>query len=222
MVRKKKDDAQLTCTALLDAAEQVFFENGVAKTTLNDIAAAAGLTRGAIYWHFTDKADLLQAMFTRAMFPMESMLNELLQAANANPLVTLRNMCVQVLTNLAHSPEQQRVFNIMFHRCEHIGPMIPVLENKRAKREECLAQVETALARAVAAGHLPPDTDVVLANQVISNFMAGTMSEWLFAPQSFDLATCAPGMVDMLIAGLQANPPRTAKPESAERARCAG
>jgi TetR/AcrR family acrAB operon transcriptional repressor len=211
MVRKKKDDAQLTCTALLDAAEQVFFDNGVAKTTLNDIATAAGLTRGAIYWHFTDKADLLQALFARAMLPVDSMLNEMLQATDADPFQTVRTMCVQVLTNLAHSPAQQRVFNIMFHRCERTGPMIAIMENKRAKREECLAQVEKALAKAVVAGRLPPDTDVVLANQVITNFMAGTMSEWLFAPQSFDLGTCAPGMVDMLLAGLQTNPPRLPK-----------
>jgi len=102
-------------------------------------------------------------MFARAMLPTESMLNELLQAANSNPLHTLRTMCVQVLTNLAKSPEQQRVFSIMFHRCEHVGPMVKVFENKRAKRDECLVQVQTALAKAASLGQLPADTDVVLA-----------------------------------------------------------
>jgi TetR/AcrR family acrAB operon transcriptional repressor len=49
---------------------------------------------------------------------------------------------------------------------------------------------------------------------VISNFMAGTMREWLFAPEAYALDTCAPAMVDMLLAGLQACPPRKAHPKT--------
>ena len=212
MARKTKDDAQLTCTALLEAAERVFFDNGVAGTTLNDIATSAGLTRGAIYWHFKDKADLLKAMFARAMLPMEAMLNELEQASSENPLRALRTMCVQALTNLAQSPEQQRVFSIMFHKCEHVGPLVEILEDKHNKRDECLEQVRSVLQKAVSAGHLPADTDVALAHQTINNFMTGTISEWLFTPQGFALDQCAAAMVDMMMAGLQACPPRLAEP----------
>jgi TetR/AcrR family acrAB operon transcriptional repressor len=215
MVRKTKDDAQLTCAALLDAAERVFFENGVANTTLNDIAKAAGLTRGAIYWHFKDKGDLLQAMFARAMLPMEAMLQELEQASAANPLQALRTMCVQALINLARSADQQRVFSIMFHKCEHVGPIAEILDDKHAKKDECLQQVRTVMQKAVDSGHLPADTDVALAHQVMNSFMAGTMSEWLFAPQAFSLEDAAPAMVDMLLAGLQACPPRRALPGKA-------
>ena len=208
MARKTKDDAELTCTALLDAAEQVFDAKGVASTTLNEIASEAGLTRGAIYWHFEDKGDLLQAMFARAMLPMEAMLAELEAAADENPLHAVRSMCVQALTNLAQSPVQQRVFGIMFHKCEHVGAVLKVLEHKRAKRDECLEQVRRVLHKAVSSGALPIDTDVALAHQIINNFMSGTMSEWLSNTQAYDLAESAPAMVDMLLAGLRSNPPR--------------
>ncbi len=211
MARKTKDDAQLTSAALLDAAERVFFENGVASTTLNDIAAAAGMTRGAIYWHFKDKADLLRAMFVRAMLPMEAMLKELEQASGDDPLHALRTMCVQALINLSQSQEQQRVFSIMFHKCEHVGQLVEILEDKHAKRDECLAEVRTVLQQAVSKGQLPPDTDVQLAHQSINNFMTGTMSEWLFRPQAFALDQCAPAMVDLVMAGLRTCPPRLPK-----------
>ena len=59
MVRRTKADAEATRLSLLDAAEQLFQARGVSRTSLNDIATAAGTTRGAIYWHFKDKADLL-------------------------------------------------------------------------------------------------------------------------------------------------------------------
>ena len=144
------------------------------------------------------------------MLPMEAMLAELEAAANDNPLQAVRTMCVRALTNLAHSTEQQRVFSIMFHKCEHVGALVRVLEDKHAKRDECLEQVRRVLHKAVSSGALPLDTNVPLAHQTINSFMAGTMAEWLSNPQAFDLAACAPAMVDMLMAGLQANPPRLA------------
>ena len=62
MVRRTKEEAQETRSQILQAAEQAFYERGVARTTLADIAALAGVTRGAIYWHFSNKSDLLQAL----------------------------------------------------------------------------------------------------------------------------------------------------------------
>jgi TetR/AcrR family acrAB operon transcriptional repressor len=49
MARRTKEEAQATRTQLLDTAEVVFREKGVSRTTLTDIASAAGVTRGAIY-----------------------------------------------------------------------------------------------------------------------------------------------------------------------------
>ena len=58
MVRRTKDEALETRNRILDAAERVFGESGVSRTSLEDVASAAGVTRGAIYWHFKDKSDL--------------------------------------------------------------------------------------------------------------------------------------------------------------------
>mgnify|MGYP000926718169 CR=1 FL=1 len=55
MVKKSKADAELTRQHLLDAAELLFLERGVSRTSLQHIATAAGATRGAIYWHFKDR-----------------------------------------------------------------------------------------------------------------------------------------------------------------------
>ena len=63
MVRRTKAEAEATRQALLDAAERLFEARGVSRTSLQDIASAAGLTRGAVYWHFRDKADLFDARY---------------------------------------------------------------------------------------------------------------------------------------------------------------
>ena len=49
MVRRTKEEAQETRSQILEAAEKAFYERGVARTTLADIATLAGVTRGAIY-----------------------------------------------------------------------------------------------------------------------------------------------------------------------------
>ena len=56
MARRTKEEALATRHALLDAAERVFGRRGVARTSLVEIAEEAGVTRGAVYWHFKDKA----------------------------------------------------------------------------------------------------------------------------------------------------------------------
>ena len=208
MARRTKEDTEQTYAALLEAAAQVFFDKGVAQTTLNDIAAAAGLTRGAIYWHFKDKGALLQALFEQAKLPMEAMLAELSLCTEADPIDVLRHMCVQALTTLAQSPQQQRIFGIMFHKCENVGEVAAVMVHELACRDECMGRFKNILQQAVDQGQLPANTDVFLSLQTIHNFMMGTMREWLLAPQSYALDKAAPAMVDVLMTGLRANPPR--------------
>ncbi len=208
MARKSKEDAKLTYAALLDAAEQVFLEKGVSQTTLSDIATAAGLTRGAIYWHFQDKAALLRALFEQATLPMEAMLAELDSSAAPDPLGVLRQMCEHALCQLAQSPRRQRIFAIMFHKCESVGEVAEVVEYELNCRDECIDRLEGLLEKAVKQGLLPADTDVPLSMQVIHNFMMGTMHQWLLSTSAYDLEKVAPSMVGMVLAGLVANPPR--------------
>ena len=63
MARKTKEDAQKTRQQLIEAAITQFSTRGVASTTLTDIADAAGVTRGAVYWHFSSKAEIFNAIW---------------------------------------------------------------------------------------------------------------------------------------------------------------
>ncbi|WP_172890495.1 TetR/AcrR family transcriptional regulator [Actinoplanes derwentensis] len=65
-MRRTAEDTALTRDALLDAALFVFAEQGVNAARLTDIAQRAGVTRGALYHHFTDKTDLYTAVVTHS------------------------------------------------------------------------------------------------------------------------------------------------------------
>src|SRR5258706_2776656 len=90
MARRTKEEALETRTGILDAAERVFHEKGVAHASLEDIAAAADVTRGAIYWHFKDKADLFDAMMQRVVLPMDAIREGADCCRQADPLALLR------------------------------------------------------------------------------------------------------------------------------------
>ncbi|MCK5077213.1 MAG: TetR family transcriptional regulator, partial [Calditrichia bacterium] len=57
-MRKTKEESEKTKRLLLDTALKVFSQKGYSATRLIDIAKEAGVTRGAIYWHFNNKAEL--------------------------------------------------------------------------------------------------------------------------------------------------------------------
>lgn len=71
MARRTKEDALKTRQAILDAAIEVFSAQGVSRATLAGIASQAGVTRGAIYWHFDNKEALLEALWDQLLLPFE-------------------------------------------------------------------------------------------------------------------------------------------------------
>ena len=61
-MRKTKTEALKTKEHLMLAALETFYQKGIARTSLNEIAQAAGVTRGALYWHFPNKQALISAI----------------------------------------------------------------------------------------------------------------------------------------------------------------
>ena len=86
MARKTKEEALETRNLILDTAQKVFYSKGVAHTSLNDIARAAGVTRGAIYWHFQNKADLFNAMLERVILPIEEFVFKINEQSIEDPI----------------------------------------------------------------------------------------------------------------------------------------
>ena len=207
MARRTKTEAAATRDALLDAAERVFRERGVARTSLAEIAVAAGVTRGAVYWHFRDKADLFESLCERVQLPMEAMLASAGESRQQDPLGALRALAVGGLTRLATDARTQAVFDVIFHKCEFAAEFGAVAGRRQATDSGCLVNVESLLEQAVTAGQLPRDADARLAARCVHAFMVGVMHEWVENPAAYDLREAAPAMVETLLAGLVTRPP---------------
>lgn len=219
MIRRTKADAEATRSALLDAAEQLFLSRGVSRTSLQDIASAAGTTRGAIYWHFQDKADLFNAMMERVTLPMEQSMNA--SHADEAPLQRLRTSVLTALRMTASDDQARRVFMIATQQVEFNGEMLAVRERKLRWREEYLAYLTQGFKTAADAAGLALPMDPRAAALGLKAILSGMLDNWLLDTRDHDLVQVGTEVMDAYLRGLgftlpgAARAPRqTARPPS--------
>lgn len=202
MARRTKEDALVTRDQILDAAEHVFQRRGVSRTSLQEIAAEAGLTRGAIYWHFQNKADLFDAMMQRVTLPMTAQFNNQPEAEAANPLQHLRSNVATAFHQTVHDQQVRRVFEIASHKVEYVDELQALRERHIAEREACLGDLDRLLALAQARGLLAKAMSVRDAAIGLHALIDGLMHNWLLHPQSFDLERVGAQALEAYLAGL--------------------
>ncbi|MBK1697770.1 TetR family transcriptional regulator [Rhodovibrio salinarum] len=191
MARKTKAEARATRESILDAAEDVMERDGIPATTLDQIAREAGVTRGAIYWHFKDKEDLLDSMVARAAFPLDELRAADVRAETADALEELRQVSEQALLRLAQDPRHQRVCRILLHGCVRLGHHHLFIAEEDAVKTDIHNVVLRLFQKARAQGTLSTDITPELATWTFDSYMQGVHSNWLKAPDQVDLAANA-------------------------------
>ena len=217
MVRRTKDEAQETRNRILDAAEHVFSEHGVSRTSLEDIAQAAGVTRGAIYWHFKDKSDLFAAMVNRVTLPMEAMVARSSDESVEDPIASLKACAVSALMRTATDPQVQRVFDVVTHKCEYLGDMAGVNGRISSIQKGCVDRSEQAIRNAIKRGLLPAHVNPRLAAVGLDAMIFGLISNWLANSGYLPLERQAEAMIDLYLDGLRGRPVTRARTGRAPR-----
>lgn len=203
MARRTKAEAESTRAAILDAAEVLFYQHGVSRTTLEKIAAAANVTRGAIYWHFQNKADLFNAMLERVRLPFQHLLDELDNNTAGEPFGQIRQLYINGLQLIASSEQHHRVLTIVFHRCEYIDELNPAVNQQDQLDEQAVAVLQRAFERAQQAGSLRERVSPRLAAMSMHMYVGGIISHFLLKPQQCDLRQHAPALIDTMLQGLK-------------------
>jgi TetR/AcrR family acrAB operon transcriptional repressor len=187
MVRRTKEEAQETRCRILEAAEEAFYTHGVARTTLADIATLAGVTRGAIYWHFNNKAAVVQAMLDSLSEPLEELARASESEDEPDPLGCMRQLLVRLFEQIALDPKIRRINEILFHKCEFTDQMCDLRQQRQAASVDCNQRIELTLGNAVKRGQLPMALDLKRAAVALHGYIDGMISQWLLVPESYDL-----------------------------------
>lgn len=208
MARRTKEFAERTREAILDAAEHLFHQRGVSHTSLDGIARAAGVTRGAVYWHFRDKADLFTAMQARARLPQEDVIECLLgeEGPDAYRLERLRDACREILWVMANDERRGRVYTILFHRCEYVEDMDAVAERMRLRSEQMLENLTRYFQRAARRGELGSLWQPREAAFALHGLMTGMLSHWLARPDRSEMVETGSRCLDAFFRTLRPDP----------------
>ncbi|MEO8058803.1 MAG: TetR family transcriptional regulator [Burkholderiales bacterium] len=204
MARRTKQEAQATRSHILDTAELVFEQRGVSGTSLHEIAKAAGVTRGAIYWHFKDKADLFNAMMERATMPLEEGGGVCGFEHSELSLAQMRDGFVAVLRQVVADPQMKRVFGIATHKVEYIGEMDAVRERHLGIRNACLADVERTLKQSMKRGEISRRIPARAAAVGLHALLDGLLQNWMLDPNGFNLVKVGTQVLDTYFAGMAA------------------
>lgn len=204
MARKTKEQALATRDSIIDAAELLFEQQGVSRTSLQHIAAAAGVTRGAIYWHFRDKAALFNAMMDRATMPLEAMLHGGNGSQLSDPIDEVRSWLLTAFRLTATDPNTRRVFEIATHKVEYVDELVAVRDRHLASYNQWLVQSESRIKRAIKRGLLKPNVSARVTSLGLWAMADGLIRIWLLDSSAFDLERIGRQIVDSHLNSLRA------------------
>jgi TetR/AcrR family acrAB operon transcriptional repressor len=203
--RRTKEDALATRHRLLDAAELLFQAQGVSRTSLSDIARKAGTTRGAVYWHFKDKADLFNAMMERVTLPLENAFENVGKDSEGDPISGVRQAVLQALRLIATDSRTRRVFEVLTQKVEYVDELQAVRARHLASRNNFLGRVEHGLRLAASRQKLTSAISLADAAQGLHAMIDGLIQNWLLDTSVFDLVQTTEQVMDVYLIGMGFN-----------------
>ena len=202
MARRTKEDALATRDSILDAAELLFIDQGVSKTTLQHIAAAAGVTRGAVYWHFLDKAALANALMERAKLPVEAAMRTLDTTDPLDPLHDLHEYAVCVFRLTTDDARARRAFEIVTLKTEFVSELDAMRVRRREHMDLWTERATSRVKIAERRGQLKAGVDAAAVALGLWVLIEGLIRNWLMDPR-FDLVAMGARIVDTHLAALR-------------------
>ncbi|QLN20774.1 acrEF/envCD operon transcriptional regulator [Escherichia coli] len=198
MAKRTKAEALKTRQELIETAIAQFAQYGVSKTTLNDIADAANVTRGAIYWHFENKAQLFNEMWLQQPSLRELIQERLTEGLEHDPFQQLREKLIVGLQYIAEIPRQQALLQILYHKCEFSDEMLAeaVIREKMGFNPQILREVLQACQQQ---GDIAKSLDLDVVMIVIDGAFSGIVQNWLMNITGYDLYKQAPALVDNVL-----------------------
>lgn len=180
---------------ILDTAVRLFAERGYLGASINDIATAAGLTKGAVFHYFPRKSSLLLEIHDACLNLLLERVDER-QSLELTATEELRHLVSDVMYLTQTMPNHVRVF---FEDWRHIEP--DVLTRVLAIRDRYAQHLEATIAAGTAEGTFR-DLDPKLA----SFFTFGVVNwayQWYRPSGTLDHEQIAEAMTDFVERGLR-------------------
>ena len=202
MARRTKEEAEQTRDAILDSALDVFYEKGFSRTTFDEIAKRINLTKGAIYWHFRNKVDLLAMLMKKKFsekhqktwegYPKPKTLKELRKLFEI--------LCVSTETDYDF---RKFLFFVIFQMEWSEVVTAKVVEQIREIIDYPWLELKETLTLIQKSGEIASNIDIDELTSIISFLWRGTLDSYISKRHPFGLTKTVLAGFDLIMDGIK-------------------
>ena len=203
-MRRTKQEAEQTRRSIMSAALDTFNVRGIASTTLEHIAEAAGVTRGAIYHHFGDKQTLISAIREDVSLPIIDRADFTLLSGEGDPLARVERFLLDIYTAVDEDARTRTAFSVMNFKCEYVGALDSELSEHARKTERARKQLVDVYAEAKKKGRLRKGLTPEIAALETTVFLTGLMRLCLLDDRGSCVRRHAVELIEAHVAGRKA------------------
>jgi len=187
---------------ILAAAMAVFAERGFAGARLEEIAARAGVSKGAIYLYFATKEDIFRAAVEQVFAPNIAAVREML-AAHPGPFPDLLNLIIGRILALMSGTSAGGVAKMVIGEARNFPELARVWHDRMAS--QAIEGLAGAVAAAQARGEVRAGDPRLFALQIVAPLLVGVIWRETFTPigaPDMDLERIAAQHIEVLMDGL--------------------
>lgn len=205
MMRRTKEEAELTRQSVLEAAIAEFSRSGYAATRLEDIAKSAGVTRGAVYHHFNGgKAELFTTIIEQATTTGNQAIDKAIQEGGTF-LEILRRILVYTLELLDQDNQFREAMRLLLFNSGDSPDLTPMRTLRLKQGRAQLEQIARFFGLGLQQGTVRPDLDPQVGARAFLAYQNGLILLWLSAPGSIDPKQHAAGLAEIFVRGVAAS-----------------
>lgn len=200
-MRRTKEDALATRQAILQSALDTFYERGYSKTTFDEIAHRINLTKGAVYWHFRNKPDLVAAILNDILDTEDRHLpTSLVELKSQEDIVAYFSYKADFILQTENNRKTAFFFTNQMEWSETIITKVSHLVE--ANTQKSCEKIIKALEVMLKEHKISPDTDIDFIAAIIFSSWYGTLSLYLSRRIPFDLKKTLTEGLNLIFKGL--------------------
>ena len=205
-MRKTKEEAEKTRKAILNASLKVFSTKGYARSRLEDVAKDAGVTRGAIYWHFDNKADLFSSAVIDSVSGYRRRLTEIL-LSDLSPLTKIRTLMKEWLLTLEGDEAYRTLVEMTLTKTEFDDQVSEGVSDWFGFVDRVQQAIVDLVRDGIDAGEIHPEVDPQVAGLALISYLNGIEETWFIQSMSngaprFSPAGMADDFIELILRGM--------------------
>ncbi|SFF82712.1 TetR family transcriptional regulator [Neptunomonas qingdaonensis] len=203
MARRTREEAEQTRHELLEMALQQYALHGIHNVSLKSIAAAAGVTHGALYWHFKNREDLICALSASATLPFEQHYLEQLQAIDQNALKALKSFLLDTACHIASRDQAMQVYALFYSRRKDLPQQAELHDVLSDEWQSWVGYIDRFLKQARKQKQIAKKTKQQPMAELLLSQVFGVLAVSEYMPKSTSFRELANLTISNAIAGLE-------------------